>query len=69
MVRSNSKGVKPANPVASSLSPVLLPAGKSLLLSLRNVYETLAVSAPTVVDAYRQRLTPEACNERLESWA
>lgn len=47
----------------------MLPAGKSLLLSLRNVYETLAVSAPTVVDAYRRRLTPEACNERLESWS
>jgi len=47
----------------------VLPAGKSLLLSLRNVYETLAVSAPTVVDAYRHRLTPETCNERLEGWA
>lgn len=69
MVRSKSEGVKPANPVASSVTPVLLPTGKSLLLSLRNVYETLAVSAPTVVDAYRHRLTPESCNERLESWS
>jgi 1-acyl-sn-glycerol-3-phosphate acyltransferase len=43
--------------------------GKSLLLSLRNVYETLYVSAPTVVDAVRGSLTRETCDERLESWA
>ena len=48
---------------------VLLPAGKSLFLSLRNVYETLAVSAPTVVDAYRGKLTAKTCDERLENWA
>lgn len=44
-------------------------ARKSLLLSLRNVYETLAVSAPTVVDAARGRLTKQTCDERLEHWA
>ena len=49
--------------------PEVLPAGKSLLLSLRNVYETLAVSAPTVVDAARGRLSRKACDERLETWA
>ncbi len=43
--------------------------GKSLLLSLRNVYETLAVSAPTVVDAARGRLSRKTCDERLEAWA
>jgi 1-acyl-sn-glycerol-3-phosphate acyltransferase len=43
--------------------------GKSLLLSLRNVYETLYVSAPTVVDAFRGSVTREVCDERLESWA
>ncbi len=43
--------------------------GKSLLLSLRNVYETLSVSAPTVVDALRGSVTREACDERLEAWA
>lgn len=43
--------------------------GKSLLLSLRNVYETLYVSAPTVVDALRGSVTREVCDERLESWA
>jgi 1-acyl-sn-glycerol-3-phosphate acyltransferase len=48
---------------------LLQSSGKSLLLSLRNVYETLAVSAPTVVDAMRGRLSRAACDERLESWA
>jgi 1-acyl-sn-glycerol-3-phosphate acyltransferase len=43
--------------------------GKSLLLSLQNVYATLAVSAPTVVDAIRGTLTRKACDERLESWS
>jgi 1-acyl-sn-glycerol-3-phosphate acyltransferase len=43
--------------------------GKSLLLSLRNVYETLYVSAPTVIDALRGTVTRAACDERLESWA
>ncbi len=42
---------------------------RSLLLSLRNVYETLAVSAPTVVDALRGRVTREVCDARLERWA
>lgn len=46
-----------------------MSAGKSLLLSLRNVYETLYVSAPTVVDALRGSVTREICDERLESWA
>jgi 1-acyl-sn-glycerol-3-phosphate acyltransferase len=47
----------------------LLTPRKSLFLSLRNVYETLAVSAPTVVDAVRGRITREVCDARLESWA
>jgi 1-acyl-sn-glycerol-3-phosphate acyltransferase len=47
----------------------LHPQRKSLLLSLRNAYETLAVSAPTVSDALRGRLTREVCDERLETWA
>jgi 1-acyl-sn-glycerol-3-phosphate acyltransferase len=42
---------------------------KSLLVSLRNVYETLAISAPTVVDAFRGRLTREASDARLERWS
>ncbi len=46
-----------------------LPHGKSLLLSLRNVYETLHVSAPTVVDAFRGTVSREVCDDRLESWA
>ena len=46
-----------------------MPVGKPLLLSLRNVYETLYVSAPTVVDALRGTVTRKVCDERLESWA
>jgi 1-acyl-sn-glycerol-3-phosphate acyltransferase len=41
----------------------------SLLLSLQNVYETLAVSAPTVVDAFRGTVSFSACNDRLERWS
>lgn len=43
--------------------------GKSLLLSLENVYETLYVSAPTMLDAVRGTVSRQACNDRLESWA
>lgn len=41
---------------------------KSLLLSLRNVYETLHVSAPTVLDALRGTLSREICDERIARW-
>lgn len=46
-----------------------VPAGKSLLLSLRNVYETFAISAPTVVDAFRGTVSRQVCDDRLEGWA
>jgi 1-acyl-sn-glycerol-3-phosphate acyltransferase len=39
------------------------------VLSLRNVYETLAVSAPTVLDAARGSLTQRACDGRIEQFA
>ncbi len=39
------------------------------MLSLRNAYEALAVSAPTVLDAARGRLTQRDCDERLERFA
>jgi 1-acyl-sn-glycerol-3-phosphate acyltransferase len=42
---------------------------KSLLVSLQNAYETLAISAATVVDASRGTLTREASNARLEGWS
>jgi 1-acyl-sn-glycerol-3-phosphate acyltransferase len=42
---------------------------RSLFLSLRNVYETLYVSAPTVVDAARGRISRKVCDDRLEAWA
>jgi 1-acyl-sn-glycerol-3-phosphate acyltransferase len=41
----------------------------SLGLSLRNVYETLAVCFPTLVEAARGRVTKEVCDERLERWS
>jgi 1-acyl-sn-glycerol-3-phosphate acyltransferase len=41
----------------------------SFLLSLSGVMETLAVSAPTVVDAVRGRITVELCDRRLKGWA
>ena len=39
------------------------------MLSLRNAYEALAVTAPTVLDAVRGRLTQRACDDRLERFA
>ena len=41
----------------------------SFLLSLGGVMETLAVSAPTVVDAVRGRVTRQLCDDRLKNWA
>jgi 1-acyl-sn-glycerol-3-phosphate acyltransferase len=41
----------------------------SLTLSLRNIYETLAISFPTVVEAVRGRVTKQVCDERLAGWA
>lgn len=38
---------------------------KSLLLSLENIYETLAICWPTVVDAALGRVTKEVCDQRL----
>lgn len=43
--------------------------GDSLLLSLRNAGETLAISFPTVVDAALGRVTRDVCDARLERWA
>jgi 1-acyl-sn-glycerol-3-phosphate acyltransferase len=58
---------------ASSLSSNLaasMPAQaeKSLALSLRNIYETLAISWPTVVDSTLGRVTKETCDRRLDRW-
>src|SRR5689334_3438500 len=44
-------------------------AQKSLALSLHNIYETLAISWPTVVDAARGRVTKVECDARLEHWS
>ncbi len=43
-------------------------ARKSLLLSFRNVFETFAISWPTVVDAARNRVSKPVCDDRLEGW-
>ena len=43
--------------------------GKSLGLSLQNIYETLVISWPTVVDAFAGRVTMQECDDRLTSWA
>lgn len=41
----------------------------SLLISLSAVAQTLAISAPTVVDAVRGKVTVARCDERLRRWA
>lgn len=41
----------------------------SLLVSLAGALETLAISAPTVVDSILGRVTVEKCDARLKSWA
>jgi 1-acyl-sn-glycerol-3-phosphate acyltransferase len=41
----------------------------SLLVSLAGAIETLAISAPTVVDSILGRVTVERCDARLKSWA
>jgi 1-acyl-sn-glycerol-3-phosphate acyltransferase len=41
----------------------------SVALSLENIYETLAISWPTVVDALHKRVTKKICDDRLEGWA
>jgi 1-acyl-sn-glycerol-3-phosphate acyltransferase len=41
----------------------------SLLISLAGAIETLAISAPTVVDSILGRVTVERCDARLKSWA
>ena len=46
-----------------------MPSGKSILLSLKNVYETLAISVPTVVEGARGTLSKEGSDARLEGWA
>ena len=42
---------------------------RSLGLSLLNIYETLAISWPTVVDAALGRVTKKECDDRLAHWS
>jgi 1-acyl-sn-glycerol-3-phosphate acyltransferase len=46
----------------------MLAARKSLALSLVNIYETLAISVPTVIDALLGRVKKDTCDARLTSW-
>lgn len=41
----------------------------SLALSVRNVYETLAISFPTMLEAFAGRVTREVCDARLAGWS
>ncbi len=41
----------------------------SLFVSLTGIAETLAISAPTLIDAIRGRVTIERCDVRLRGWA
>jgi 1-acyl-sn-glycerol-3-phosphate acyltransferase len=41
----------------------------SLALSVRNVYETLAISFPTMLEAFGGRVTRQVCDDRLDRWA
>ena len=45
------------------------PMSASLALSARNVYETLAISFPTMLEAFAGRVTRQVCDERLNRWA
>jgi 1-acyl-sn-glycerol-3-phosphate acyltransferase len=42
---------------------------KSIVLTLRNIGETLAVSLPTMLEALAGRVTKETCDDRLERWS
>jgi 1-acyl-sn-glycerol-3-phosphate acyltransferase len=41
----------------------------SLRLSALNVYETLAISFPTMIEAFQGRVTKAMCDVRLDRWA
>jgi 1-acyl-sn-glycerol-3-phosphate acyltransferase len=41
---------------------------RSLLISLENIYECVAISVPTVFDALRGRITKAGCDMRLQRW-
>jgi 1-acyl-sn-glycerol-3-phosphate acyltransferase len=41
----------------------------SLALSVRNVYETLAISFPTMLEAFAGTVTRGVCDERLGRWS
>jgi 1-acyl-sn-glycerol-3-phosphate acyltransferase len=42
---------------------------KSLGVSLKNIYETLVISVPTIIDSALGRVTKEISDARLDTWA
>jgi 1-acyl-sn-glycerol-3-phosphate acyltransferase len=42
---------------------------RSLRVSLQNIYETLAISVPTIIDSALGRVTKEISDARLDVWA
>src|SRR4051794_22199802 len=45
------------------------PGGRGKLLAVRAMYETLAISAPTVLEAVVGRVTMDKCDARLSRWS
>ena len=58
--------VPPTPPTIDSASP---PEDRSYAASLKNMAETLRISAPTVLDALLGRVTMASCDARLASWS
>lgn len=48
---------------------MLRPVLSALSLAARGIGETLAISAPTVVDAFRRRVDRDICDDRLARWS
>ena len=47
-----------------------MPQGpKSIALTLTNVYETLSISWPTVIEGVLHRVRKDVCDERLRAWS
>jgi len=74
MLRAASRNIKQSGCFCYATTPPVLssrlPSERgSLALSLLTVYETLAISWPTVVDAALGRVKKDVCDERLRSWS
>jgi 1-acyl-sn-glycerol-3-phosphate acyltransferase len=54
---------------AGDRSAFATSSSASLALSLQNVYETLAISVPTMVDGLRGTMTKATADRRLDRWS